>query len=234
MDVKAFYDDFVGRQTAVGVNARHRSILAWLRRFGLRPGDRVLEIGCGIGTLTGLLADELGPQGSVLAVDLSPASIEAARERLGDRDNVSLVAADIVEAELEGSFDAVVLPDVIEHIPLERHGALFARIAALVKPAGFVLLHYPNPHYLKWCHEHRPGELQIVDQPIHADALLASAGPQGLYLAYLETYSIWVREGDYTVAVLRPLAGTGTFTDLPPRRPSLSARIRARLRGPAR
>lgn len=234
MDAKAFYDEFVGRQTAIGVNARHRSILALLKRFGLRSGDRVLELGCGVGTLTELLVEELGPRGSVLAIDLSPASIEAASERLGVRGNVELLAADVVEMEVDGSFDAVVLPDVIEHIPLERHHALFGRIAAVVEPNGFVLLHYPNPRYLRWCHEHHPETLQVIDQPIDADALLANAYRHGLYLDYLETYSIWVREGDYVVAVLRPGVGVGAFTQLPPRRPSLAARVRARVRRPFR
>ncbi len=78
MDLKAFYDEYVGRQLAVGVNERHHAILRWLRRFGLCRGDRVLEIGCGVGTLTGLIASAIGPEGFLLAVDLSPKSIEAA------------------------------------------------------------------------------------------------------------------------------------------------------------
>lgn len=230
MDAKAYYDEFVGRQTAVGVNARHHSILARLRRAGMRPGDTVLEIGCGVGTLTELLADALGPEGSLLGVDLSPASIEEAGYRLGDRPGMRLLAADIVHSDLQGEFDVVVLPDVIEHIPLGRHDALFRRVAGLVKPDGFVLVHYPNPHYLRWCQEHRPEVLQVIDQPIEAEALLEHACAYGLYLESLETYSIWVREGDYVAAVLRPRAGVGDFTQLPPRRPSLAARARARLR----
>jgi trans-aconitate 2-methyltransferase len=230
MDAKAYYDEFVGRQTAVGVNARHHSILARLLRAGMRPGDTVLEIGCGVGTLTELLADTLDGTGSLLAVDLSPASVEEAGYRLGERPNVRLLAADIVHLDLEGEFDVVVLPDVIEHIPLGRHDALFARVAGLVKPGGFVLAHYPNPHYLRWCQEHRPEVLQVIDQPIEADELLAHACPHGLYLESLETYSIWVRECDYVAAVLRPRAGVGEFADLPPRKPSLATRVRARAR----
>lgn len=230
----AFYDEFVDRQALVGVNRRHQAILAWLKRFGLRPDSRVLEIGCGVGPLTQLIA-EAAPQGSVLGTDLSPKSVAAAEERLAPLRNARAIVGDALEVEIEGRFDVVVLPDVIEHIPLESHDALFARVAAWVEPNGFVLLHYPNPHHLEWFHLHHPERLQIIDQPIHADALLANAYRHGLYLDYFERYPIWIREGDYVVAVLRPSAGApGEFTKLPPPRPSLrarAARLRRRLGG---
>ncbi len=81
-DVAAYYDDYTDRQVAVGVNARHRAIATGMRAAGWRPEHRVFEIGAGVGTLTQLIAEGLGPDGSLLAVDLSPKSIEIARERL--------------------------------------------------------------------------------------------------------------------------------------------------------
>jgi len=231
--VADFYDRFADRQTLIGVNRRHRAILAWLKRFGLRPDSRVLEIGCGVGTLTQLLAEAL-PEGSVLGADLSPKSVAAAEERLARFGNVELIVGEATEVDIAGRFDVVVLPDVIEHIPIESHGALFGRVASWVKPEGFVLAHYPNPHHLEWFHQHHPERLQVIDQPIHADALLRNVYQHGLYLDYYERYSVWVREGDYVVAVFRPAAGVGEFTVLPPPRPSLKARagnLRRRLRG---
>jgi SAM-dependent methyltransferase len=228
MDVATFYDEFVDRQTRVGANRRHQAILGWLKRFGLRPDSRVLEVGCGVGPLTRLLA-EAAPQGSVVGTDLSPKSIAAAKERLASCGNAELLVGDALEVEIDERFDVVVLPDVIEHIPLESHDALFGRVASWVKADGFVLAHYPNPHHLEWFHVHHPERLQIIDQPVHADVLLANAYRHGLYLDYYERYAIWVREGDYVVAVLRPSAGVGEFTKLPQPRPSLRARA-ARLR----
>jgi cyclopropane fatty-acyl-phospholipid synthase-like methyltransferase len=231
MDVATFYDEFVDRQTMVGANRRHQAILGWVKRFGLRADSRVLEIGCGVGPLTQLLAEAL-PQGSVLGTDLSPKSVAAAEERLASLGNVELVVGDVLEVDIEERFDVVVLPDVIEHIPLESHDALFGRVASWVKADGFVLAHYPNPHHLEWFHVHHPERLQIIDQPVHADVLLANAYRHGLYLDYFERYSIWIREGDYVVAVLRPSAGVGEFTKLPQPRPSLrtrAARLRRRL-----
>ena len=230
MDVKGYYDEYAERQAAVGVNKRHRAILEWALKFGMRPDHSVLELGCGIGTLTSLFAEELGSGGSVTAIDLSPVSIESAEQRLSGFDNVHLLAADVLETDLEGSFDVVVLPDVIEHIPLERHRALFERVASWVKPDGFALLHYPSPHYQEWNHKYHPDRLQIVDQTVHVDVLSSNTYPNGLYIEHLATYSIWIREGDYVVAVLRPLAGPDTFTELPQPRVSLVSRVAGRLR----
>jgi len=230
VDVSDFYDDYVPRQVSVGINDRHRSILGLLVRFGLRPHHHVLEIGSGVGTVTELIADALDSAGSVTGIDISPKSIEIARRRLGNRGNVTLISGNILEVEVTDRFDVVVLPDVIEHIPLELHEQLFGRIAGWLRDDGFALLHYPNPHHLQWVHEHRPHLLQIVDQPIHADVLLANACPHGLYLDHYERYSIWVREGDYVFAVLRSLEGIGEFHDLPEPRPSLWVRMSRRAK----
>src|SRR3954447_865796 len=229
-EIQRFYDEYVDHQSAVGINERHRAIGSWLERSGMRRGQRILEIGCGIGTLTQLLAEKLGAEGSVTAVDLSPKSIEIAKQRLGSFANVELLAADVIQTEIPGRFDVVVLPDVIEHIPLEHHPALFARVAGWLEDNGFALMNYPNPHYLQWCHEHRPDLLQVIDQPIHADRLTANAYASGLYLDLLQTYSIWIHEGDYVVAVMSPAASVGTFTPVPePSRP-LWRRVAGRVR----
>jgi cyclopropane fatty-acyl-phospholipid synthase-like methyltransferase len=113
--VESYYDEYVPRQTATGVNARHKSIARLLISFGLQPDHRVLEIGCGIGTVTGLVAEKLSAGGSLLATDLSPKSIEAAKRRLAGFGNVRLLAGDILSLDLNDIFDVVVLPDVIEH-----------------------------------------------------------------------------------------------------------------------
>jgi 2-polyprenyl-3-methyl-5-hydroxy-6-metoxy-1,4-benzoquinol methylase len=227
MTSRDFYDDYVARQLSVGVNARHRAIAAGLRRFGWRPGDRVLEIGSGVGTLTELLAEGQREGGKLVGVDLSPRSIEAARQRLSGP-NIRLIAGDVLELELVGPFDVIVLPDVLEHIPLEHHERLFDRVARWLAPEGFVFLNYPSPHYLAWCHEHRPDLLQAIDQPIHADALLRNVYRSGLYLVHLETYSIWIQEGDYVMAVLRLDAAAHTFTAVV-ERPTIMSRVRRRV-----
>lgn len=228
--VADYYDDYTERQVAVGVNERHRAIAAAMRRAGWRQGQRVLEIGAGVGTLTELLLEGVGAEGMLHAIDLSPKSIQLAAVRLGSPANLQLSAGDILEMELNQTFDVIVLPDVIEHIPLELHGRLFGRLRSWLADDGFVFLNYPNPYYLAWCREHRPDVLQIIDQPVYADVLARQVYASGLYFHSLETYAIWIEQGDYTRAVLRVAASATTFTELPTRPPSLGSRFAHRAK----
>jgi trans-aconitate 2-methyltransferase len=126
----------------------------------LGSGMDVLELGCGIGTVTELIADIIGDQGSLLAVDVSLQSVELARERVQGRRNVELLAADIVDLRLERTFDVVVMPDVIEHIPVGDHVKLFANVRRWLRDRGWALVHMPSPLFLEWCHRNRPDLLQ--------------------------------------------------------------------------
>ncbi len=201
-EVKSYYDKYTTRQVHVGVNDRHRSILEKSVYNGMLATDRVLEIGCGVGTYTSLLMEYV-TEGEVLAVDLSPKSVAIAQQNLGQYKNLSIKACDIISEEIKGSFDTIVLPDVIEHIPLELHHSLFGKLSQLLEDQGNLFVHIPDPYYLQWCHEHKPEILQIIDQPIYTDELIANAYPHNLYLHRLETYDIWVEQGEYQFIVLK-------------------------------
>ncbi len=56
-----------------------------LRLAGLRPGMRVLDIGCGPGDVSFLAARLVGPTGSVLGVDAAPVMVELARDRATEK-----------------------------------------------------------------------------------------------------------------------------------------------------
>ncbi len=53
--------------------------------LAVRPGERGLDIGCGIGLLSCELAREVGPSGSIVAIDASDAMVDAARERAANQ-----------------------------------------------------------------------------------------------------------------------------------------------------
>ncbi len=67
---------------------------AGLGALAPRPGERILDLGCGAGASTEALADAVGPQGHVTGVDVSPDLIALARARLAGRGNIDLIEAD--------------------------------------------------------------------------------------------------------------------------------------------
>jgi SAM-dependent methyltransferase len=78
---------------------------------GIKPGMRVLDVGCGPGDVSFLAAEMVGPQGSVVGVERDEAAVANARERAADRgaQNVEFLVGDFREIELEGEpFDALV------------------------------------------------------------------------------------------------------------------------------
>ena len=72
--VEEFYNTFKEHQKKLGVNIRHRTIFKNLRKAGLKNDSKVLEIGCGIGTVSGLILKYIS-QGSFVGVDISIESI---------------------------------------------------------------------------------------------------------------------------------------------------------------
>lgn len=201
--VENFYDRFASKQVRTGINHRHFSIQMWLEKVGLKRSSKVLEIGTGVGTQTELMLLFLNSKGYVLANDISKNSLDIAKERLKKFSNVKFLHGDIVRLKIEEKFNAIVLPDVLEHIPIECHKGLFSKLEALLTDDGFILIHIPNPDYLDWVRQNHSDQLQIIDQSITTEWIIQCSKAVGLYLDFMQTYSIYQKPADYRVLVLK-------------------------------
>ena len=90
-----------------------------LRLAGLRPGMRVLDIGCGPGDVSFIAARLVGPTGTVLGVDAAPEMVELARARAAERglSAVHFTQAAIDAIALDEPVDAVVGRLILMHLP---------------------------------------------------------------------------------------------------------------------
>ena len=115
----------------------------WLfDQIGIAPGSRVVEIGCGPQGCLELLSDRVGPEGYVVAVELSEHAVELARRFLADR---GITNAEVRQGHggatgLEKrSFDFATARLVLVNVPEPEK--IVAEMVALVKPGGVVALH---------------------------------------------------------------------------------------------
>ncbi len=103
----------------------------------LRPGNSILDVGCGPGTITMDLAERVAP-GRVLGIDVAPAAIDAAQEERARRGvpNVELRAAGLHELGLDAQFDVVHAHQVLQHLA-DPIGAL-REMRRACRPGGIV------------------------------------------------------------------------------------------------
>jgi len=97
-----------------------------LHKAGLKPGSRVVDLGCGLGFLSLEAARIVGSKGQVTAVDQSPGVLQALREEAAERGLANLVVleADVAALPLDrGETDAVVARSVLSYVP-DRSSAL--------------------------------------------------------------------------------------------------------------
>lgn len=117
-----------------------------------RPYRRALDLGCGLGLFT----ERLAPRAEeVLGIDISAVAIRCAADRSRRFRNVRMRQGDIMalDAELNGSFDLVVVADTIYYLPPPIQDntlkCLAVRLARLLTPDGILLVvdhHFPLPN----------------------------------------------------------------------------------------
>lgn len=137
--------------------AKYRAIA---RKADLRPGHRVLEIGCGWGAFAEFAAREYGCE--VVGITLSEAQAELARRRIewkGLADKISIELIDY--REMRGHFDRIVSIEMLEAVGHENLPVFFQRVDELLAPSGTAVLQVitiPDQRYKSY--RRRPDYIQ--------------------------------------------------------------------------
>jgi SAM-dependent methyltransferase len=112
---------------------------AQLEKIGVKPGERIVDIGCGPGGALHLLAKRVGPTGSVLGIDRSAHFVDLARRFSAD---LGLTQVEVQEGDAydtglpRASFDGVHMRLVLVNVP--KPELMVREIVSLVRPGGWV------------------------------------------------------------------------------------------------
>jgi ubiquinone/menaquinone biosynthesis C-methylase UbiE len=133
-----------------------------LELMQLQPAERVLDLGCGAGWATRLLAARV-PKGRVTGVDISNEMIERARQSSANFSNIEFAVGSSEKiSSADGSFDKVLSIESFYYYP--DQGAALDEMRRVLKPGGhfFILinLYKDNPYSLRW--------VQALQVPVHA------------------------------------------------------------------
>jgi cyclopropane-fatty-acyl-phospholipid synthase len=115
--------------------AQHRKIRLLLDRLALKPGDRLLEIGCGWGALAEIAAREYGVH--VTGITLSDEQAAFARRRLADAGLADRADIRILDyRDVTGTYDAIVSVEMVEAVGERYWPGFMEMVAGALRPGG--------------------------------------------------------------------------------------------------
>ena len=178
--------DRASRWSRVEEPFERRPLAAGIGLLRARPGEHVLELGCGAGGALVRLARAVGPAGRAVGLDLSPGMLRLAAARLrhaGLADRAELVIADATSVPFtDGSFDAAFMSFTLELFDTPEIPLVLAECTRVLRPGGrigVVSLSRADP--VRWptrlyerLHDRFPATLDC--RPIHGRLALEAAG----------------------------------------------------------
>jgi ubiquinone/menaquinone biosynthesis C-methylase UbiE len=113
-----------------------------IERSGIKPGMKVLDLGCGNGAYTNFVARAVGEQGKVYAVDIQSAMLHGLERKLARAQNQDITNVEMKKAHAydlpfeDESIDLVYMVTVLQEIP--DRGRALREVSRILKPGGIL------------------------------------------------------------------------------------------------
>lgn len=202
--VSTFYDESTHKRLRDYVHGNPRAIAAI--QFALHHipagATRVLDLGCGVGWSAWEILRH-NPDLTVIGVDLSPRQMHTAKQ-LFPHPQLSWIVSDLTQkgAFQPDSFDAIVMLDVYEHLPVASRSTLHHVFRHILKDQGVIILTCPSVFHQHYLRTELPNGLQPVDEDVHlADLLQLAHDIDGEILSFAYQ-TIW-HTNDYSHTVIQ-------------------------------
>jgi ubiquinone/menaquinone biosynthesis C-methylase UbiE len=133
----------------------------------LQSGERVLDVGCGTGTLAIAAKRRVGPTGSVVGIDASPEMVARASKK-ATKAGVDVAFKNAIVESLpfpDASFDAVLSTMMLHHLPRKAREQCAREMRRMLKPGGRALAVDFGPPQRRnlLAHFHRHGHVELRD-----------------------------------------------------------------------
>jgi demethylmenaquinone methyltransferase/2-methoxy-6-polyprenyl-1,4-benzoquinol methylase len=143
------------RYDASGIRALEAFRMEAVKRLQLKPGDLVVDIGCGTGLNFALLEEAIGPEGRIIGIDLTDAMLDQARLRIAEQGwkNVELVQSDAAQYEFPAQVDGILSTFAFTFVP-DSEQVIMNGCHALAPGRNMVVLDmaWPTGWPLWWRH----------------------------------------------------------------------------------
>ena len=190
-EISDFYDKYTESQKKMWHNERHYFLLEKLKESGLNSNSTILEIGCGIGTMTNLIAPSV-KSGKLISSDISSKSIELAITNNKRYKNIEFIVANSIDFTFPAlNYDFILLFDVLEHIQTEFRDDFIKNIVSVMQDKTKLLINVPAPHAHIHAIKNFPEQMQIVEIPVFITELLPILSKYKLELKSFFTYDMW-------------------------------------------
>lgn len=146
-------EDFIANSSKYTINntfsSVRKNILNW---YSFNKDSDVLEIGAGMGSLTGMLCDKCR---NVTALEMNPVRAEVIRQRYRTRKNLTILAQDVNTWNTDEKFDYIIMIGVLEYAAVFTHTNnpfedFLRKVKTLLKEDGKVLIAIENRFGLKY------------------------------------------------------------------------------------
>lgn len=173
-DQRDYYNkyDFVIKE---GITIRQKSVFDLFdNRLELKAVNRIVDLGCGPGHIVNHLTNK---GYNVIGYDLSDEHIKFGLKKYP---HLQLFQRNIFD--VEGSYDLIIMTDVLEHIRMMDHSKLIMKLSHICFSECLLYINQPSASAIK--------EGQIIDTPVQISYLIALFDKVGFKLKFLEQWNI--------------------------------------------